>query len=240
VRQAGLETVWLERVDLLSPLGLRLGLEEVLELVGDMAADGRWLHHYRPDVFWGLAWYCARSRLPSGLLPRALDGSDPDPGGWGGPVIVGWRESVVVAQATRLLRSSNPSSETLALRDVFPRCSREDVEVARKIVACLDGSTVGMRDALRMLAGVPSIVKDAGEGEGGGGARTARSLYVALLTLAFLFQPQLLSTRVSDPPSVLASLGKVCPCCLCLFSLFFASLSPKKESALAAHYIYQN
>ena len=209
-----LETCWSVKVELMSPFGLRFGLEEVVGLLGDI--DGWWLNQNRPELFWSLLWYSLRLRLPQGLSystenRKSRLSSEVTPGEWTGPVVLGWRESVVRAQVFRLLCSS---AHPITLNDVFSRCTEDDVDTARRVVAAMDGSTVGTRDALLLLVSIPNCTRDAGEGEGGGGARTARSLYVALLTIMFLSKPEMLTATSSDPLTVLLCLGKVSFWCM--------------------------
>lgn len=70
-----MKILWEEKVFHLSPAGIRVEMESLIEKVGKLAADASWLHSRRPELYWGTIWYSNRVHLPSGFY---LSGSAVD------------------------------------------------------------------------------------------------------------------------------------------------------------------
>jgi hypothetical protein len=192
---------WSLEVSHLSPFGLRFELEELVLRVGECVNDAHWLHAQRPELYWGIIWYSNRCSLPSGFSTVA-SADVPSSSGlqkiFESPVVVGWRESVVRAQAHKILSGDDKEVSGiisgLNLIDLFPSCSAEEVNTLRIGVSDkMDGSPAGMRGAMLTLCGQCRSLFASGPAFEmltlkQKSQSTARTIYVTLLTLYFYFQ----------------------------------------------------
>lgn len=173
----------LETVPFMSPFGVRFELEQLLSTEGDKVvifADQ--LRDRHPAVYWGVQWYSARLNMPCSMLapvssPEMMSG----PPVCELPVVIGWRECVVRANASKVL--SGLDSEPLRIADVFPECSAEDVQYLKTEVASrLDGSAHNMRFAMLRYSECASIVHR----WGADGFSSARTIHIGLLSLCYI------------------------------------------------------
>lgn len=69
---------WSMDVQYLSPLSLRIGLEEVIERTGERAARASDLHVRRPELYWSAVWFASRLGLPTCFesVDSAREGSE--------------------------------------------------------------------------------------------------------------------------------------------------------------------
>jgi hypothetical protein len=193
---------WSVEVSHLSPFGLRFELEELVLRVGECVSDAHWLLAHRPELYWGIIWYSNRCSLPSGFT-AVLSVDTPSSNSLQkmleSPVVVGWRENVVRAQAHRLLSGDKEgvagvSEGGLQLVDLFPSCSIVEIDTLRTGVGDkMDGSPAGMRSGMLALCGqCRSLFASGPDYEmltlKQKSQSTARTVYVTLLTLFFYFQ----------------------------------------------------
>ena len=187
--EAKLECVSEGSVPYLSPFGLRYRLEALLLQHGSAVINTQWLHQHEPSVLWGVLWYSARLKLPSGFMH-----TNPSPSANVStaaskalshhqcPIVVGWRACTVEGYAARLL--SGRVLDTLSPSELFPGCSLEDAGIIERVVIpALDGSPASMRVAMVHLSECTSVMAY--------GARLnmtrARFLNLSLLMLAYLY-----------------------------------------------------
>ena len=173
----------LETVPFMSPFGVRFELEQLLSTEGDKVvifADQ--LRDRHPAVYWGVQWYSARLNMPCSLLapvssPEMMTG----PPVCELPVVIGWRECVVRANASKVL--SGLDSEPLRIADVFPECSAEDVQyLTTEVAGRLDGSAHNMRSAMLRYSECASIVHR----WAADGFSSARTIHIGLLSLCYI------------------------------------------------------
>jgi hypothetical protein len=178
----------LETVPFMSPFGVRFELEQLLSTEGDEAVIfAEQLRNRHPAVYWGVQWYSARLNMPCSLLaPDSYSSSEmtsmtPPVSVCELPVVIGWRECVVRANACKVI--SGLDSEPLRIADVFPECSAEDVQYLKTAVASrLDGSTHNMRSAMLRYCECSSVLgRWAADG-----FSSARTIHIGLLSLCYV------------------------------------------------------
>lgn len=158
---------WSLSVKYLSPKDVRLGVEEIVERVGEPVIEPKYMQTYRPDLYWNLVWYGCRVGLPLGFLAHDASVASIElfePGSWSPrptpsrtnlllldslkcPVVVGWREDVVRVKVRNLF--AGRLANDLKLSDVFPHSeSEERVAHLQFIAELLDGSPSNMKKAI--------------------------------------------------------------------------------------------
>ena len=173
----------------LSPFGLRYRLEALLLQHGSAVINTQWLHQHEPSVLWGVLWYSARLKLPSGFMH-----ANPCPSAnlstaarvalshHQCPIVVGWRACTVEGYAARLL--SGRVLDTLSPSELFPGCSLEDAGIIERVVIpALDGSPASMRVAMVHLSECTSVMAYGASLN----MTRARFLNLSLLMLAYLY-----------------------------------------------------
>lgn len=178
----------LETVPFMSPFGVRFELEQLLSTEGGEAAIfAEQLRNRHPAVYWGVQWYSARLNMPCSLLaPDSYSSSEmtsmtPPVSVCELPVVIGWRECVVRANACKVI--SGLDSEPLRIADVFPECSAEDVQYLKTEVASrLDGSTHNMRLAMLRYCECSSVL----DRWSADGFSSARTIHIGLLSLCYV------------------------------------------------------
>jgi hypothetical protein len=175
----------LETVPFMSPFGVRFELEQLLSTEGGEAVIfAEQLRKRHPTVYWGVQWYSARLNMPCSLLASDSYSSTsmtPPVSVCELPVVIGWRECVVRANACKVI--SGLDSEPLRIADVFPECSAEDVQYLKTEVASrLDGSTHNMRSAMLRYWECSSVV----DRWAADGFSSARTIHIGLLSLCYV------------------------------------------------------
>jgi hypothetical protein len=219
-----LACLWTEHVGYISPFGLRYELETLLMQHGQAAITTTWLHAHHPALLWGILWYLARVRLPSGLQHTngvASPSSAAADLSYLHPVVVGWRECTVQSLAQRIL--TGQVYDFLTVRDIFPGCTEADaIKLESEVLPVLDGSPAGMRIAMVAFCECESVMEYGRRAN----LSVARLLNIGLLMMCYLYQktvftvPKLFTSlahlnRVSSKCSVLLLFGWPlwsCPC----------------------------
>ena len=221
-----IEIVWSENVPYISPFGLRFELEEMMCNIGECVTDSVWLHNHNPALFWGIMWFTAKNSFPSGFLasgsnessdsgkskffdkqqailldsPRKLKASSKNVWKEGflidGPIICGWRPSVVKARVYHLL-TTGPSL-ALDLVDIFPGCPASEYNRLLKVALTkLDSSLIRFREAIIEVAHCNTLLSNAFES----GISYGRTIYITLLTLSYLYkQDRMITLPIRDIP----------------------------------------
>ncbi len=183
------ESVFEGSVPYLSPFGLRYRLEALLLQYGSAVINTQWLHQHEPSVLWGVLWYSARLKLPSGLMhtnhhPSANNNNTASNAlsHHQCPIVVGWRACTVEGYAARLL--SGRVLDTLSPPELFPGCSSEDAGIIeRAVIPALDGSPASMRVAMVNLSECTTVMAYGASLQ----MTRARFLNLSLLMLAYLY-----------------------------------------------------
>jgi hypothetical protein len=199
-----LECLWQTEVRHLSPFGLRLLTEHVLEQEGFVIAEAEWMVRNHPDIYWNSLWYSTRLNLPNGFyssndlssITTSIPKNKIDPAStstavqvqspfiWVSPMAISWRECVMRAKIRRILLDEH-SEGILTLKDVFPGITREDQEVACEIINAMDGSVGNLASSLLRINQLSSIWTLFSGTKG-------RKLYLALLSLIHFYHPSCL------------------------------------------------
>lgn len=172
-----LSVLWEENVRYLSPFGLRFGIEELIQEMGEKVIDASWIHDKRPDLYWNCKWYFRRGGFPSGFEPLTSRFAGP----FDGLILVGWREHTVRASVSNFL-NGNPD-KPIDLKDLFPGCFDHDVERIERMVQNLETrSHEAVKNAILELMEMPCIIE----------SRTsctvaARNIYVALFSVLHIY-----------------------------------------------------
>jgi hypothetical protein len=134
----------------LSPLALRVVLEDLLLAHGDDALNDGWLAQHRPYFRWNIMWFCQRLHLP---LPWVISGSvEID-------VAIG-RDQLFVANAP--FYESASRKKTPSLLSLFPGISQDEERTLQLLLQLLNDCpepVQGIRDSVSQLIGLltPSI-----------------------------------------------------------------------------------
>ncbi len=239
------ESTWSQDVRYVSPFGLRFELEELVQRVGERVADAHWLCEQRSELYWSVVWYTNRAGLPSGFLSAPVSGGPTDNMfrlpvvvGWR-ECVVRTRAYRLLSHADPAHAEINgsivpcPGDPVLGLADIFPSCNVVELGIMRDVVVeKLDGSPASMRSAMTELCRCRSLFTTPPQPDQQTTSdssasltllssverqsqRTARVLYVTLLTLAFLYGKTKLvdAPTASVPSDVAKALTKVRPDC---------------------------
>ena len=102
----------------LSPVALRVVLEDLLLAHGDDALNDRWLAEHRPYFRWNVIWFCARLRLP---LPWVTP-----PGSEKPYVVIGRERSLVMNTASHAYTGVPSRKEPPSLSSLFPGATQSE------------------------------------------------------------------------------------------------------------------
>jgi hypothetical protein len=208
-----LECLWSTEVRHLSPFGLRLLTEHVLEQDGFVIAEAEWMVMNHPDLYWNSLWYATRLNLPNGFysskdlssiissIPtRKVDSTTQPPFIWVSPMATSWRECVLQAKIRRILLDEH-SEGILTLKDVYPGVTCEDEVIACEIINSMDGSVGNIASSLLRINQLTSIWNLFSGTKG-------RKLYLAFLSLVHFYHPPCL---LQHSPEIPHGLSKVPP-----------------------------
>jgi hypothetical protein len=201
-------------VPYMSPRGLRAALEEQITKIGERVAHPRWLHGECPTVYWNLVWYTSRFNMPAGFLPgksmevpqdaHLFSGNvahwDVDGRVLEAPVVVGWHQRTTEAKAKRVLYpdiAQHPRSHSLY--EVFADISEEEATKVEFVAELMTGGNlVDMRQALLLLWECKTVLSASMECDS-----TANSLYIALITIAHLFNLPIITGAQEEAATVM-------------------------------------
>lgn len=214
-----LELLWSTDVDYISPYALRYAIEDLLRSVGFEMLNAKLLQRYHPIVFWNLTWYNSRLNLPCALLPisKSLDHIEnerdifasfrfdevnpSDFEGWFGPVIVGWRETVVRARIAALF--FNPMQIGIGLSDLFVGISTDHCKEIAKLAENMHSSPSAMRLSILTMRTILQERQELDNNEFG--QSISRQLYVMMLTIAYMFKTSVSATVNSKVRFIICS-----------------------------------
>jgi hypothetical protein len=218
-----IECIWSSEVHHLSPFGLRLLTEHILEQEGFLIAEAEWMLLHHPEIYWNSLWYATRLNLPNGFyttktlssvlssLPpyKSKESSSNEPFVWVSNVTVGWRECVLRAKIFRTLLDGQ-SEGILTLRDVFPGLTKEDEQLACEIINTMDGTVANVASSLTRINKLSSLWSVFSGTKG-------RKLYLAFLSLVQFYHPPCLLQCSPEIPHGLSKVKfspSVSPSCL--------------------------
>lgn len=216
-----LECIWSTEIRHLSPFGVRLLTEHILEQEGFHIVEAEWMLSHHPDLYWNSMWYSIRLNLPNGFyssknLPTLL-ASIPSNSSqattsmvWASTITISWRECVLESKILRILLDGHGEG-ILTLQNVFPQITKEDEILACEIINSMDGSVANVANSLKKINQLTSIWNIFTGTKG-------RKLYLTFLTLVHFYHPSCLLQHSTELPH---GLSKVFfSSFLILFSLF--------------------
>lgn len=185
--------MWENTIPYLSPFGVRYVMESMMAENGTEMLRNEWLIKKSPLLYWNILWYSTRLNMPSGFIPRSWSNYTPafsDIEGnvqiskgidvnYFGPVVISWRECTVQAKIRHLLCGNNSD---LSIADLFPGATKNELDVAEKIMTSLDSSLSSLSTAIIQCAELKSLQICFYESP-------ARGLYLTMLMLVHYYKP---------------------------------------------------
>ena len=190
------EVLWENDVPYCSPFGLRFGIEEILQQIGEQSTDSSWLLSRRPELFWNIMWYFTRGGFPSGLLPIPLvtrrdNGNGSSKGSHlDGLILTGWREHVVKLRAQQYLRSNKAISTDVRIEDLFyqgclTKTDIERVETMLEQIESPDKLTIeSVKNIVIEISQMPKLLDSCC-----GGNVIGRNIYLVFLAVLQIYRP---------------------------------------------------